>query len=134
LYLGKFALARAGVRNPVVTAGGGVEAIDFLRSTCQAAGAIKGSKPGVVLLDIKMPVVNGFKVLQWLKTKKALQHTKVVMLTSSTDPADATRAADLGADGYVVKYPTPDALAKIVEAALQVRTKDREEGSPPAKD
>jgi CheY-like chemotaxis protein len=125
LYLGKFALARAGLTNPVVTAGGGAEAIDFLRSTCMAAGGIKGSKPGVVLLDINMPIVSGFKVLRWLKTKKALQHTKVLMLTSSTDPVDATRAADLGADGYVVKYPTPDELAAIIRTALLVKAEPK---------
>lgn len=117
-YLVERLLRRTGMSNPIVTVDGGAAAIEFLRSTCPAAGGRRSHKPAVAFIDVKMPQVDGFKVLRWVRKKKALQRTRIFMLSSSDLPRDRERAAELGADGYLVKYPAPSVLIKVLRAAL----------------
>jgi CheY-like chemotaxis protein len=80
----------------------GVEALDFL----YARGAYEHREPGgpaVVLLDLKMPRLDGLEVLRHLKSDDQLKVTPVVMLTSSHDERDVSESYRLGANAYVVK-------------------------------
>jgi CheY-like chemotaxis protein len=80
----------------------GVEALDFLH----ARGGFEGREPGnpsVVLLDVKMPRLDGLEVLRQVKTDEHLRATPVVMLTSSQDERDVRASYELGANAYVVK-------------------------------
>lgn len=80
----------------------GVETLDFLH----VRGAFENREPGnpaVVLLDVKMPRVDGFEVLRRIKNDERLRTTPVVMLTSSQDERDVRASYQLGANAYVVK-------------------------------
>jgi CheY-like chemotaxis protein len=80
----------------------GDEAMDFLRSIGRFANRAPGL-PQIILLDLKMPRVNGFEVLEQLKSDKALKRIPVAVLSSSDDQRDIDRARALGADKFVVK-------------------------------
>lgn len=96
------ALARHRLANEVVVVRDGQEALDYL----YRRGAFKlraGGNPVVVLLDIKLPKVDGLEVLKQLRTDEQLQTVPVVMLTSSREERDIVRSYDLGVNAYVVK-------------------------------
>ena len=92
-------LRRAPSPPPVVHVQDGVEALEYLRRQ-EAAGA---AAPAVVLLDLKMPRLDGLEVLRQIKSDEALRTTPVVMLTSSHDERDIRTSYALGANAYVVK-------------------------------
>jgi two-component system OmpR family response regulator len=74
--------------------------------------------PHLVLLDVLMPEVNGFDVLNRIRQHPALQKIPVLMLTALSDRKDIARGLTLGADGYVTKPVLPSVLLQAVEAAL----------------
>ena len=96
------ALARHKLANEVVVVRDGEEALDYLYQR----GAFKlraGGNPVVVLLDIKLPKVDGLEVLKQVRQDDKLQHTPIVMLTSSREEQDIVHSYDLGVNAYVVK-------------------------------
>lgn len=96
------ALEQCQLANSVVVARDGAEALDYLRSK----GAHQGRSPGdpaVVLLDLKLPKVDGLEVLEQIKSDPELRHTPVVMLTSSREERDLIRSYSLGVNAFVVK-------------------------------
>lgn len=96
------AFAENHLANEVVVARDGVEALDYLFRR----GIFKMRNPGnpaVVLLDIKLPKVDGLEVLKQLKSDASLRTIPVVMLTSSREEPDLVRSYDLGVNAYVVK-------------------------------
>jgi CheY-like chemotaxis protein len=96
------ALEQSGVANPVVTARDGAEALDYLfRSGAFAERAPE--LPVVVLLDLKMPKVDGLEVLRRVKQDAQLRSVPIVMLTSSREESDLVASYHLGANAYVVK-------------------------------
>ena len=118
LFLIKRLLRKASVGNPVSTVTNGEEAIEFLRRSCLAGGGTRAKKPGLVFLDIHMPRMDGYGVLRWVRRKRSFRHTKVIMLSSSTDPRDLARAKALGADAYFVKFPSAMLMAAAIREAL----------------
>ena len=96
------ALSEHNLANHVVVAKDGVEAMEYLRYE----GKFKLRRPGnpaVVLLDIKMPRMDGIEVLQAIRNDPALKMLPVVMLTSSREEPDLKRSYEMGANVYVVK-------------------------------
>lgn len=81
-------------------AANGAEAVDFLQNTSE-----KDSKalPCVMFLDLKMPVLNGFEVLDWLRHQTFARQMRVIVLSGSEHQQDKDRAAELGAADYLVK-------------------------------
>ncbi|NII09942.1 response regulator [Oleiagrimonas sp. C23AA] len=96
------ALREAKLANPVVHVEDGVEALDFLNSTGRFEGDPK-PLPAVVLLDIKMPRMDGLEVLKHLRSDEKLKRVPVVILSSSREESDLARSWDLGVNAYVVK-------------------------------
>jgi two-component system, response regulator len=111
------ALKEAKITNPVVVARNGVEALDYLFRTGIHAGRAGADQPVVVLLDIKLPMLNGIDVLKRMREDERTRRTPVVMLTSSTEQADIVRTYDLGVNSYVRK---PVEFENFVVAARQL--------------
>lgn len=111
---------KAGVPDPIAIATDGQRAIDLLQAACAPGGTI----PRLVFLDLKLPLRSGFEVLQWLRAQPYLSRTVVIVLSSSAEARDVQRAFELGAQGYLVKYPEPPVLAHLVQsvAALPAET------------
>jgi CheY-like chemotaxis protein len=106
------ALEENRVANRVVVVRDGAEALDFLFRRNQFQDRAPDN-PALVLLDLKMPKVDGLEVLRQVKREPGLRNIPVVMLTSSREESDLVRTYDLGVNAYVVK---PVAFADFVEA------------------
>jgi two-component system response regulator len=111
------ALSEAKITNPVVVARNGVEALDYLFGTGAHAGRDVADQPVVVLLDIKLPLLNGLDVLKRMRGDERTRRTPVVMLTSSTEQTDIATTYELGANSYVRK---PVEFEGFVTAARQL--------------
>lgn len=96
------ALKEARLANPVVHVRDGAEALDWLLARGEHADRAKGD-PAVVLLDLKMPRLDGLEVLRELRSNEAFRHIPVVILSSSREESDLARSWDLGVNAYVVK-------------------------------
>ncbi|HLX95297.1 MAG TPA: response regulator [Verrucomicrobiae bacterium] len=102
--------------NEVVTARDGAEALDYLHHRGKFAGHANGL-PVVVLLDLKMPKVDGLEVLRQMRSDATLKHVPVVMITSSREEQDLVNSYQLGVNAYVVK---PVDFQKFVESVKQI--------------
>jgi two-component system response regulator len=111
------ALAEAKIRNPVVVARNGVEALDYLLGTGAHAGRDAAEQPVVVFLDIKLPLLSGIDVLRRMRQEERTKRTPVVMLTSSKEQVDIAATYALGANSYVQK---PVGFENFVVAARQI--------------
>lgn len=110
------ALADHRLANEVVVVHDGAEALDYL----YRRGAFKDrpmENPVVILLDLKMPKVDGLEVLRTIKSDPDLKRIPVVILTSSREESDLIRSYDLGVNAYVVK---PVAFQEFVEAIKKI--------------
>lgn len=96
------ALAESGLADDVLTVGDGEELLDCLLRRGRYAALPKGN-PAVILLDLKMPRVDGLEALRHIRAETQLAHIPVVMLTSSREEGDLSQAYRLGASAYVVK-------------------------------
>jgi two-component system response regulator len=91
--------------------GDGEEALDFVFRRGQFAHR-SDELPGAVLLDLKMPKVDGHEVLRQIRDDPRLRHTRVVVLTSSDQESDITRSRALGTDAYLVK---PTTISELID-------------------
>ncbi len=96
------ALDRSQLANEVVTARDGAEALDWLICRGPHEGRDSGD-PAVVLLDLKLPKIDGLEVLEQIKSSPDLKHIPVVMLTASREESDLVRSYKLGVNAFVVK-------------------------------
>lgn len=102
LELALAALERCQLANPVHVARDGVEALDYLHARGAWAGR-GGGDPAVVLLDLKLPRLDGLEVLERVKKDPLLRAVPIVMLTSSREERDLVRSYELGVNAFVVK-------------------------------
>ena len=96
------ALREAHLANPIVHVEDGIEALDYLRREGAHANR-SGGHPVVVLLDIKMPRMDGIEVLREIRGNENTRHIPVVILSSSREERDLAASWDLGVNAYVVK-------------------------------
>lgn len=108
------AFEKSNVANEVVVARDGEEALDYLFATGAYAGRDPEATPEVVLLDLKLPKVDGLEVLRRLRADERTRRLPVVMLTSSVEDRDLVDSYDLGANSFVRK---PVDFARFLEAA-----------------
>jgi CheY-like chemotaxis protein len=109
------ALAQNNLANQVVALRDGAEALDYLYRRGQFADRTAG-QPAVVMLDLKMPKVDGIEVLRQIKSDPQLQMIPVVVLTSSREEQDVVKSYQLGVNAYIVK---PVQFHEFVEAVKQ---------------
>jgi two-component system, chemotaxis family, response regulator Rcp1 len=107
------ALRDAKVRNNMMVAGDGIEALAYLRQEGQHVDAIR---PDLILLDLNLPRMNGFEVLDVIKEDDALKHIPVVILTTSQAEQDIIRSYNLHANAYVTKPVDLDQFIKVIKA------------------
>jgi len=102
LELTLIALSKSQLANEVVIVRDGAEALDYLNRRGEFAERTAGN-PAVILLDLKLPKVDGLEVLKEIRDTEALKSIPVVMLTSSKEEQDVVRSYELGVNAYVVK-------------------------------
>jgi two-component system response regulator len=111
------ALKKSNIRNEVVVARDGAEALDFLFGTGAHAGRDMSLWPQVILLDLKLPRVDGLEVLRRIRADERTQLLPVVILTSSKEERDLIEGYKLGANSYVRK---PVDFSQFAEAVRQL--------------
>ena len=97
------ALKKSNILNPVVVARDGVEALDYLFGRGIFEGRDRRQLPQIVLLDLKMPKVDGIEVLRAIRADPATKQIPVVILTSSAEEKDIASSYELGVNSYIVK-------------------------------
>jgi two-component system response regulator len=108
------ALKKNNIKNVVVVAHDGVEALDWLFGRGPHAGRDVSLLPQVVLLDLKLPKVSGLEVLQAVRADPRTRRLPIVLLTSSKEEQDVIAGYDLGANSYVRKPVDFDEFAEAV--------------------
>lgn len=110
------ALRRAGSEFSMVRVQNGQEVIDYLQGRGSYVDRARHPTPKVVLLDLRMPLKDGFDVLRWRQQTPGGAELPVVVFSSSALPQDIRHAYALGANSYVVKPTAPERLEAMVKA------------------
>lgn len=108
------ALRSAGLANEIISCRDGVEAIDYLFRQGAYEGRGDETCPAVVLLDLKMPRMDGLEVLAKIRSDERFKTLPIVMITSSAEEQDMVKSYNLGVNGYVVKPVTHDEFLNAI--------------------
>ena len=108
------ALRKNNIGNQIIHLKDGAAALDFIFGTGIYEGRNTSRKPKVILLDLKMPKVNGLEVLEKIKSSELTKKIPVVVLTSSKENPDVEKSYALGANSYIVKPVDFESFRKIV--------------------
>jgi CheY-like chemotaxis protein len=111
------ALRKNNIANNIIHLIDGAEALDFLLGKGKYSGRNTNSKPKVILLDIKMPKVDGMEALKQIKANEETKTIPVVVLTSSKENPDVEQAYLLGANSYIIK---PVEFENFKEAVVEM--------------
>ena len=103
VFLIKRAFEKAGILNPIQVVGDGEEVVSYLSGDGQFSNRVEYPLPSLLLLDLKMPRLDGFEVLRWIRQQPGLRALRTIVLTSSEDIYDINRAYELGANSFLVK-------------------------------
>ena len=95
--------AKAHIPNPIQVVWNGEEAISYLKGEGKYSNRDEYPLPDIFLLDLKMPRVNGFEVLKWVRAQPELAALRILVLTSSDQIRDVNEAYQLGANSFLVK-------------------------------
>lgn len=106
----KRAFKQCNIVNPLHVAGNGMEALQLLKGNGTPA---MDPLPGIILLDINMPKMNGLEFLEALRDDETLRHISVFIMTTSNEQSDKMRAHELNVAGYIIK---PVDYTKFIEA------------------
>ncbi len=108
------AFKQCGVANEVVVVRDGAEALEYLHGSGKSSSKVANVLPSIVLLDLKLPKVDGLEVLRRIRTDERTKLLPVIILTASKEDEDIARSYALGANAYVRK---PVEFAAFAEAA-----------------
>jgi CheY-like chemotaxis protein len=111
-YFFQRALQRSGQPCGLTHVRDGAAAVEALQKALSGESKL----PDLIFLDLKMPVMSGFEVLQWIRAQNIAQAVPVIVLSGSDQQADQTRALRLGAADFLVKPITPGTLAERLQA------------------
>ena len=115
VLLTQLAFERARLANPLQVVRDGEEAIAYLSGEGAFADRDRFPVPILLLLDLQMPKVDGFQVLEWLRGETLLQQLPVAIMTSSDHDPHISRAYELGANSYLIKPPDATAMLNLVQ-------------------
>jgi two-component system response regulator len=109
------AFKKANLCNPIVWCKSGREALDYLKKQGPYKDEPKGGRPGLVLLDLNMPGMDGRKTLEVIKQDDTLKQIPVIILTTSSDERDIQACYQTGANTYVQKPVSFDGLIEAIK-------------------
>ena len=115
IFLMRRAFDNAGFLNPLFVVHNGQQVIHYLEGTGEYSQRDKYPLPGLMLLDLKMPLMDGFDVLAWLRSRHEFDTLPVVLLTSSRHDLDIGRSRELGVYDYRVKPQGFQDLVRLLE-------------------
>jgi len=118
IRLAKEALKEGKILNRLFIVEDGVEALDFLYRRGKYADPSKSPRPGLILLDLNLPKMNGLDVLRSIKSDPELRRIPVIILTTSKEEEDIIKSYDLDANSYITK---PVDHEKFIEAVHSLR-------------
>ena len=124
----KLAFERAQVSNPLAVVTDGKEAIDYLKGNGRYADRKANPLPGLVLLDLRLPLVPGLEVLEFTRADKKLRRLPVIILSSSNQEDDVNTAYRLGANAYIIK----PSFLELVEVVHRLKKYWLDMPGPPA--
>jgi CheY-like chemotaxis protein len=124
IFFFKRCYTKANAAAPLVVATDGEEAIATLERLADENARGDDGPPLLIFLDLKLPRVSGFSVLEWIRRRRDLDEVPVAILSSSAEARDVTRAYALGAQTYLVKHPQPADMAALIAAAARVQAPD----------
>jgi CheY-like chemotaxis protein len=108
------AFREAKLNNKISVARNGYEALDYLFGHGEFSNRTAYPLPGLILLDIKMPGIDGFEVLRQIKGAELLKRIPVIILTSSKEEGDRALSYDIGANSYLLKPISFDGFTEVV--------------------
>lgn len=111
------ALKKRKLANHVIWVKDGEQALDYLFAKGEYEGRTITNTPRVILLDLKMPKVDGMEVLEKVRSHSETKHIPVVIMTSSQEEKDIVKSYDLGVNSYIVK---PVDFSKFMESVSEV--------------
>ena len=109
------AFKKANLHNPVTWCKSGRDALDFLKHEGNYKDVAQNMRPGLILLDLNMPGLDGRKTLQLIKEDNALKQIPVIILTTSSDERDVEACYQMGANTYVQKPVDFDGLIEAIK-------------------
>jgi CheY-like chemotaxis protein len=119
VFLVERALRETGSKHSLVVVQNGQEALQYLRAIVQSTGQSQPPLPALLLLDLDMPVMNGFEVLAWVRQQPAFAKLPVVVFTGSTLSPDVSRAYRLGANSFLIKPSDIEQLKAALKEIIQ---------------
>jgi CheY-like chemotaxis protein len=132
----KDAFSKANIPNPLFVVWNGEEAIWYLEGKGKYANRDEYPLPDLVLLDIRMPRVDGFEVIKWIRRQPGLVALRVLMLTSSEEIREVNEAYRLGANSFMVKpndFEDTKALGRLISDFWLKASRSPETYRPPKK-
>lgn len=118
VFIFKRALKAARIVNPLAEVANGQEAIHYLTHQGKYSDRERHPLPFVMFLDLKMPYIDGFEVLSWMRQQQSLQSIVVVVLTGSNEMRDHKKAYTLGARSYLVKPPAAKEITQFINSMV----------------
>jgi CheY-like chemotaxis protein len=116
----QLAFKRAQLPNPLVLVSDGQEAVEYLSEKGRSPDHNVDPLPALLVLDLKMPRMDGFGLLAWVARQPEFKHIPAVVLSSSSDEVDMSKARELGARAYFVK---PHRVAELIKIAQQMQAR-----------
>lgn len=107
-------LRRAGITNEIITAKDGQSAVDFLLKRDSFQGSTN-SDPLIILLDLNLPVLDGYQVLKTIKQNERTKRIPIIVLTTTDNPSEVTKCYELGCNAYVTKPVEYEAFSKAIQ-------------------
>jgi len=125
------AFRKAKITAPLMSVRDGEEAICYLSGFARFSDRVQFPFPDIFLLDLKLPIRDGFEVLRWLKTQPDLQHLPVIVLTQSDRIKDANEAYRLGAYSFLIKGTDFNDTVAFAHSVADYLAKARNNGHSP---
>ena len=115
-------LSAAGAMHALHIALDGREAIRLLTPVAEKRALV--ARPAIAFIDARMPHIDGFGVLEWIRRQRELDALPVIMMANQADPAEIARAGSLGAQCFLLKFPGKLTMARLLENAVRFDGRD----------